>query len=191
MLTILLVGELGTRLDALAALLQAQGHTIERLPAARLLHLDTLMTVMQPHLVLIDYSDPMRDSIEQFCFTTAGNTSPLLLLAQHMDDQLIGQLRQAGLVVYSGASTEAAQILTLMPVLDMMLSRERQLRVQVDALQSELTDRKDIERAKDYLTLTLQCSGDDAYAALRKRAMQERTNLGDLARTILKHRNLS
>jgi response regulator NasT len=144
---------------------------------------------MQPHLVLIDYSDPMRDSIEQFCCVPLGSTSPLLLLAQHMDTALMDRLRQAGLVVYSGSSTESAQVLTLMPVLDMMLARERHLRHQVDALQLELADRRDIERAKDYLTLKLQCSGDDAYTALRKRAMKERTTLGDLARAILTHRS--
>ncbi|MEY2863420.1 MAG: hypothetical protein RLY58_1127 [Pseudomonadota bacterium] len=189
MLTILLMGELGTRLDALANLLETQGHTVERLAPERLLHLDTLMTVMQPHLVLIDYSDPMRDSVEQFCFAPLGSTSPLLLLAQDMEATLMARLRQAGLVVYSGASTETAQIMTLMPVLDSMLARERQLRHQVDVLQQELTDRRDIERAKDYLTLKLQCSGDEAYTALRKRAMQERSSLGDLARAILTHRN--
>ena len=104
MLTILLVGELGSRLDNLGDLLAQAGHVVERIPSHRLLQLDTLIDVLQPHLVLIDYSDPMRDSVEQFCITPYDADSPMLVLAQELDPDLSGRLRQSGLAVYTGDS---------------------------------------------------------------------------------------
>jgi AmiR/NasT family two-component response regulator len=77
MLTILLVGELGSRFDNLGDLLAQAGHAVERIPSHRLLHLDSIIEVLQPHLVLIDYSDPMRDSVEQFCVTPYDADSPM------------------------------------------------------------------------------------------------------------------
>jgi response regulator NasT len=187
MLTILLVGEPSSRLDTIDQLLTEIGHVVERLPSQRLLHLDTLIHALQPHLVLIDYSDPMRDSVEQFCVTPYGADSPLLVLAQEIDPDLSNRLRQSGLAVYSGFSTEAAQIMTLMPMLDVMVTRERRLRGQVDELKQELSDRRDVERAKDFLAKQMGCSGDDAYQAMRKKSMQQRCAIADIARTILKH----
>jgi two-component system, response regulator / RNA-binding antiterminator len=186
MLTILLVGEFGSRLDNLAELLTQAGHTIERIPSTRLLQLDTLIDVLQPHLVLIDYSDPMRDSVEQFCITPYDADSPLLVLAQSLDPDLSHRLRQSGLAVYTGISTEIAQVMSLMPVLDVLTARERKLRDQVDELQQELQDRRDIERAKDFLSRTMSCTGEQAYQAMRQKSMQKRCTLGEIARTILK-----
>lgn len=186
MLSILLVGELGSRLDSLAALLSDAGHNVERLAAERLLHLDTLIQVMQPNMVLIDYSDPMRDSVEQFCVHSSGSDSPLLVLAQAMEADLSSQLRQAGLAVYTGMGTEIAQVAMLLPVLDMMAAREQKLRNQVDELKQELSDRRDIERAKELLAKKMQCSSEEAFKALRQKAMQNRCSMGELARTLLK-----
>lgn len=186
MLTILLVGEPSSRLDTIEQLLTEVGHEVKRLSSQHLLHLDTLIPALQPHLVLIDYSDPMRDSVEQFCVTPYGADSPLLVLAQDIEPDFSDRLRQSGLAVYSGFSTEVAQIMTLMPMLDVMVKRERQLRGQVDELKQELTDRRDIERAKDFLAKQLRCSGEDAYQAMRKKAMEQRCAIGDIARTILK-----
>lgn len=108
MLTILLVGELGSRFDNLGDLLAQAGHAVERIPSHRLLHLDSIIEVLQPHLVLIDYSDPMRDSVEQFCVTPYDADSPMLVLAQTLDTDFSQRLRQSGLAVYTGASTEMA-----------------------------------------------------------------------------------
>lgn len=186
MLTILLVGELGSRLENLGELLTQAGHTIERIPSDRLLQLDTLIDVLQPHLVLIDYTDPMRDSVEQFCITPYDADSPMLVLAQELDPDLGNRLRQSGLAVYTGASIEMAQIMTLMPMLDVLAARERKLRDQVDELQQELKDRRDVERAKDFLSRAMNCTGEQAYQAMRQKAMQKRCTLGEIARTILR-----
>lgn len=185
MLRVLLMGEPGTRFDALADLLRGAGHEVERVPANRLLHLEALVQAMCPDVVLVDYSDPLRDTVEQLCYASFGFDTPLLVLGQGLDAALSQRMTQAGLAVYAGFKADAAHLGALMPVLDVLVSRERSLRDEVDGLKQALTDRRDIERAKDLLSEQRRCTTTVAFEAMRKIAMTRGISLGVVAREVL------
>lgn len=185
MLRVLLLGEPGTRSEALGRLLLDAGHEVETLPASRLMHLEALVTAMRPNVVLVDYSDPLRDSVEQLCYAPFGLDTPLLLLGQGLDQGLSQRVSRAGFAVYTGFQSDVVHLAALLPVLDVLVSRERSLRDEVDSLRQALSDRRDIERAKDLLAEQQSCSPQVAFDALRKRAMQQGRSLGTIAREVL------
>ena len=185
MLRVLLLGEPGTRSDSLGRLLLDAGHAVETLPASRLMHLEALVTAMRPNVVLVDYTDPLRDSVEQLCYAPFGLDTPLLLLGQGLDQGLSQRVSRAGFAVYTGFGADVVHLAALLPVLDVLVSRERTLRDEVDSLRQALSDRRDIERAKDWLSESRKCSPQAAFEALREKAMERGESLGQVARALL------
>jgi response regulator NasT len=185
MLRVLLLGEPGTRSDSLGCLLQDAGHSVETLPASRLVHLEAWVTATRPNVVLVDYTDPLRDSVEQLCYAPFGLDTPLLLLGQGLDPGLSQRVSRAGFAVYTGFGSDVAHLAALLPVLDVLVSRERTLRDEVDSLRQALSDRRDIERAKDWLSDSRKCSSQAAFEALRQKAMERGESLGHVARLLL------
>lgn len=185
MLRVLLMGEPGTRSDELGRLLVDAGHEVAVLPAERLMHLEALVTQMRPNVVLVDYSDPLRDSVEQLCYAPFGLDTPLLLLGHGLDKTLARQVSQAGFAVYTGFESNVVHLAALLPVLDVLVSREKTLREEVNSLKQALSDRRDIERAKDLLATQQRCSPQAAFEAMRRLAMQRGVPLGAVAREFL------
>lgn len=186
MLRVLLMGEPGTRSDDLGKLLVDAGHEVVTLPASRLLHLEALVTQMRPNVVLVDYSDPLRDSVEQLCYAPFGLDTPLLLLGQGLDKSLAQRVTRAGFAVYAGFQSDVVHLAALLPVLDVLVSRESSLREEVSSLKQALSDRRDIERAKDQLALQQGCTPQAAFEAMRGLAMKRGSSLGVVAREILR-----
>lgn len=184
MLRVLLLGDAGERAEALAGLLLAAGHAVETLPASRLTHLEALVAAMRPNVVLVDYADPLRDSLEQLCLAPFGLDTPLLLLG-HLDPVMARKAGRAGFAVYTGFQSDVVQLAALLPVLDVLVSRERSLRDEVDSLRQALADRRDIERAKDWLAERAGCTPQQAFERLRAEAMGRGESLGRVSRSVL------
>lgn len=185
MLRVLLMGEPGTRSDDLGKLLVDAGHQVVTLPATRLMHLEALVTQMRPNVVLVDYSDPLRDSVEQLCYAPFGLDTPLLLLGQGLEPALAQRVTRAGFAVYAGFQSDVVHLAALLPVLDVLVSRERTLREEVSSLKQALSDRRDIERAKDHLADAQGCAPQAAFDAMRSLAMKRGCSLGEVAREVL------
>ena len=59
------------------------------------------------------------------------------------------------------------------------------LKREVDDAKSKLTDRNDIDRAKQVLMRRSKLSESEAYERLRRLAMDQKLKLGDVARAVL------
>jgi response regulator NasT len=84
--------------------------------------------------------------------------------------------------------TEGLAADKLAPILEVALARfahEEKLRQRLAKAESELEDRKTIDRAKRLLMERGKLSENDAYATLRKRAMDAGVRLADIARRVL------
>jgi response regulator NasT len=74
------------------------------------------------------------------------------------------------------------------PILDMTVSRFNafdRLSRELDQARSELAERKVIERAKGILMKSRGISEEDAFALLRKTAMNEKKKLADIAQSVV------
>ncbi len=81
----------------------------------------------------------------------------------------------------------------LMPVLQVAIARfeqDRVLRSQLDAAQTQLSERKLIERAKGILMDDVGLSEEQAYKHLRKLAMDRGQRLGQVAERIVEAKDL-
>ena len=138
-----------------------------------------------PDLVIVDAESEARDALEHVVMATREAPRPIVLFTNDSDTSHVRDAVAAGVTAYIVAGLEAARI---RPILDVALARfehEQALRAELDSARTELKERKTIERAKGLLMQRQGLSEPEAYARLRKTAMDKGLRLHEVAQRML------
>ncbi|PTW63192.1 response regulator receiver and ANTAR domain protein [Breoghania corrubedonensis] len=138
-----------------------------------------------PDVVIIDLENPSRDVLEQMFQVSRVVSRPVAMFVDQSETATIEAAVDAGVSAYvvDGLKKERVKA-----IVDMAISRFNafsRLRDELDAAKSELADRKIIERAKGILMKHRGMSEPEAYAALRKTAMNENRRLAEIAESVV------
>lgn len=138
-----------------------------------------------PDVVVIDLEDPSRDALADMFLVSRSVRRPITMFVDQSDSDSIEAAVEAGVSAYivDGLKKERMQ-----PILQTCISRFnafRKLREELDEARSQLEDRKAIDRAKGIVMRMKGLSEEDAYALLRRTAMNEKRKLADIARSII------
>lgn len=165
------------------ALLEAGYNVVATLPGDRFL--PDRLTQIQPDLIVVDAESQGRDILEHVVLATRDERRPIIMLSDDPDTSYVRQAIAAGVSAYVVAGTPAAQI---KPVLDVAMARfehEEQLRRDLADARHQLEERKLIDRAKGLLMTRQGLSEQEAYARLRKAAMDRGIKLSEVAQRLL------
>ncbi|MDR5856672.1 ANTAR domain-containing protein [Caballeronia sp. LZ062] len=139
----------------------------------------------KPDVVIIDTESPSRDTLEQLAVMNQAAPRPVLMFSNDADQQFIRAAVGAGVTAYS---VEGLAPERLAPIIDVALARfahEARLRLRLEQVENELAERKVIDRAKRLLMERRGMSENDAYATLRKRAMDQGMKVAEIARQLV------
>ncbi|WP_175941369.1 MULTISPECIES: ANTAR domain-containing protein [unclassified Caballeronia] len=139
----------------------------------------------KPDVVIIDTDSPSRDTLEQLAVMNQAAPRPVLMFSNDADQQFIRAAVGAGVTAYS---VEGLAPERLAPIIEVALARfahEARLRLRLEQVENELAQRKLIDRAKRLLMERRGMSENDAYATLRKRAMDQGVKVAEIARQLL------
>ena len=139
----------------------------------------------RPDVIIIDRDSPDRDTLEHVCMITRDDPRPIVMFTQDQDRKLMRAALEAGVSAYvvDGLSVERVR-----PIVEVALARFEQwqaLRRELDQAQTNLAERKLIERAKGIVMKQRRCSEDEAYAMLRKLAMDRNQRLAQVAESVV------
>jgi two-component system, response regulator / RNA-binding antiterminator len=165
------------------ALLEAGYNVVATLPGDRFL--PERLSQIQPDLIVVDAESQGRDILEHVVLATRDDRRPIVMLSDDPDTRHVRQAIAAGVSAYVVAGTTAAQI---KPVLDVALARfehEERLRSELADARSQLEERKAIDRAKGLLMTRQGLSEQQAYARLRKAAMDRGLKLAEVAQRLI------
>lgn len=147
---------------------------------------------LQPDLVIVDAENEARDALEHVVMATRNERRPIVMFTNDQDSSTARAAVAAGVSAYIVAGLQPERI---RPILDVAMARfeqEQALRQELDAtrselqeLSTELKDRKVIDRAKTLLMERQQLSENDAYARLRKAAMDKNLKIVEVAQRML------
>ena len=140
---------------------------------------------LRPDLVIVDAESEARDALEHVVMATREAPRPIVLFTNDSDTSHVRDAVAAGVTAYIVAGLETARI---RPILDVALARfehEQTLRAELDSARTELKERKTIERAKGLLMQRQGLSEPEAYARLRKTAMDKGLRLHEVAQRML------
>lgn len=153
------------------------------LPADTFLH--ERLAQLQPDMIIVDAESEARDSLEHVVMATRDERRPIVLFTNDNDTTHVKDAVAAGVSAYIVAGLSPDRI---RPILDVAMARfehEQALRQQLADAQTELHDRKTIERAKGLLMQRQGLSEQVAYDKLRKAAMDKGLRLADVAQRML------
>lgn len=143
------------------------------------------LSVLDPDMVIIDLANPSRDSLEQMFQISRSVPRPVAMFVDHSDTSMIEAAVEAGVSAYIVDGLKKERIKA---ILDMSISRFNafsRLKNELAQARTELDERKTVERAKAILMQRRSITEPEAYALLRRTAMNENRRIIDVAQSIL------
>jgi response regulator NasT len=153
------------------------------LPADTFLH--ERLAQLQPDMIIIDAESEARDSLEHVVMATRDARRPIVLFTNDNDTTHVKDAVAAGVSAYIVAGLSPDRI---RPILDVAMARfehEQGLRRELASAQTQLQERKVIDRAKAMLMQRQGLSEQLAYEKLRKAAMDKGLRIGDVAQRMV------
>lgn len=144
-----------------------------------------LVAELKPDLIILDMESPDRDTLENLCIIRRDQPRPIVMFTHDNDSDKIRAAISAGVSAYvvDGLKSER-----LRPIMDVAIARFNEfqaMQADLEKAESQLSARKDIERAKGILMKQRGWSEEEAYQALRKAAMDKGSRLADVARQLI------
>jgi response regulator NasT len=138
-----------------------------------------------PDVVLIDLGNPSRDMLEEYFAVSRALSRPIAMFVDESDEEAIAASIDAGVSVYVVDGLAASRI---RPVMDLAVRRFdafARLQADLDDAKSKLAERDTIDKAKRILMKSRGLSEPDAYAELRRKAMQSSRRIADVAEAVV------
>jgi response regulator NasT len=139
----------------------------------------------RPDLVIMDVQMPKLDGIAAASQIAGERIAPVVMLTAFSQRDLVERARDAGAMAYL---VKPFTITDLVPAIEMAVSRYAeitQLEREVGSLNERLEARKSVERAKAVLQQSLNISEPDAFAWLRRTAMDLRLSMREVAERVI------
>jgi two-component system, response regulator / RNA-binding antiterminator len=140
---------------------------------------------IDPDVILIDLENPSRDVLEQMFQVSRIVKRPVAMFVDQADSASIQASVDAGVSVYIVDGLKKERIKS---ILDLCISRFyafSRLQNELEQTKSALEERKVIDRAKGILMKAKKLSEEQAYALLRKTAMNENRKIADVAQSVI------
>ncbi len=140
---------------------------------------------LQPDVVIVDSASPSRDTLEHLATVSESCPRPVVVFSEDASQAPMQQALQAGVSAYVIAGLQPQRLLPVLQVAIARFAQDRQLRGQLATAQSQLSERKQIERAKGLLMAAVGLSEEQAFAHLRKLAMDRSQRLVQAAERVI------
>ena len=183
-LSILIIDENRLRASVIEAGLREAGH--DRLTILNdVTGIARRIAEIEPDVIVINLENPNRDMLENMFQLSRAVKRPIAMFVDRSDQAMIEAAVEAGVSAYvvDGLKRERVK-----PILDMAISRfnafSRMAR-ELEEARSELESRKLVDRAKGILMTTRGLSEPEAYALLRKTAMNQNRKISEIAESLI------
>jgi two-component system, response regulator / RNA-binding antiterminator len=188
-LRVLLVDDGAHRVHLIHEELTRQGHLVVGvLDSAVLIH-DCVLR-LQPDVVVVDSESPSRDTLEHLATVSASCPRPMVVFSEDADQEPMQRALKAGVSAYVIAGLQPQRLLPVLQVAIARFEQDQALRGQLGAAQTQLSERKSVERAKALLISELGLSEEQAHSHLRKMAMDRGQRLSQVAERVVAARDL-
>ena len=156
---------------------------VERIAETR--NLLARIYALDPDVILIDLESPSRDMLEQMFQVSRIVKRPIAMFVDQSDSASIQASVDAGVSAYIVGNLQKDRIKA---ILDLCISRFNafsRLQGELDEAKGALEERKVIDRAKGILMRAKKLSEDEAYALMRRSAMNEGKKIAEIAQSVI------
>ena len=149
------------------------------------LELQSRIDALAPDLLIADIDNPDRDVLEGLRRVGQACNRPVVMFAQDGRAETIRAAVEAGVAAYVVGGLQPDRVRPVIEVAIAQFAQFQELRAELDKAKASLAERKLVEKAKGILMKRRDCGEDEAYAAMRKMAMDQKLRLVDVANKII------
>lgn len=143
------------------------------------------ISAIDPDVILIGLENPSRDVLEQMFQVSRVVKRPVAMFVDQADSASIQASVDAGVSAYIVDGLKKERIKS---ILDLCISRFNafsRLQNELEQTKNALEERKVIDRAKGILMRRKNLSEEDAYALMRRTAMNENKKIVEIAQSVI------
>ena len=181
---VLVVDESTERAELLRAALLLAGHEVTAALSSPLALLHTIEQ-LAPDVIVINTDSPSRDVLEHLVMVSQHTPRPVVMFTSDGSEQAIRAATRAGVSAYVVDGLDQHRIKTIVDVAVARFEEMQDLRDQLTEANTQLAERKVIERAKGLLMKSRNLDEQAAFATLRKAAMDRKLKLSEVAQRIV------
>lgn len=138
-----------------------------------------------PDVVLMDLANPSRDLLEESFLMSRALSRPIAMFIDQSDEATTGEAVDAGVSAYviDGLRRERIK-----PVLELAIKRFNafaRLQGELQEARTQLAERGVVDRAKALLMRSRKIAEPEAYALLRRAAMNQNKRIGEVAEALI------
>jgi response regulator NasT len=138
-----------------------------------------------PDIVLMDLGNPSRDVLEEYFAVSRALARPIAMFVDESDDEAIAASVDAGVSAYVVDGMAPHRI---RPLLDLTVRRFNafaRLQAELAEAQGKLAERDAVDKAKRILMDSRKLTEPQAYAELRKAAMNQNKRIAEIAEAVV------
>ena len=140
---------------------------------------------LRPDVVFLDVAMPIRDGLSAAEEISSRRIAPVVMLTAFSQRGIVERAAQAGALGYLVKPFTAADLVPAIEVARARWTQVQELHDQVADLRDRAAARELVDSAKERLQRTAGLSEPEAFAALRRRAMDRRITLAEAAAQVL------
>ncbi len=146
-----------------------------------LMHVERL----RPAIVVVGVDMPDQAALANLATLHRKNPLPVVMFAEQNTPDVIQETVRAGVSACVVDDIQPERFISIINIAMARFEETQRLRNELEETKAKLADRKVIDRAKGVLMQERGLSENDAYATLRKMAMNKGLTLGAVAKTVL------
>lgn len=143
------------------------------------------IAALQPDLVLIDADNASRDEMEELTLASGPMERPVAVFVNQSDSALTRAMVEAGVAAYVVDGLAPGRIGAVVDAAIARFNMLQKVRAELDATRAALEDRKIIDRAKGIVMRARNIPEEQAYALMRRSAMEKGRKIAEIARAIV------
>ena len=136
-------------------------------------------------VVVCNSENPSRDVIENMQVLNRDEPRPVVMFVDRSDPESIAAAMQAGVAAYVIEGLVPSRVKAVIDVAIVRFQAHQALKAELHEVRSALAERKLIERAKGILMQSRRLSEEQAFATLRRLAMDQGKRLSDVAASVI------
>lgn len=136
-------------------------------------------------VVVCDLDNPSRDTIESMQALNRDEPRPVVMFVDRSDPESITAAMNAGVAAYVIEGMVPSRVKAVIDVAIARFQAHQALKAELHEVRSALAERKLVERAKGILMQSRRLSEEQAFATLRRLAMDQGKRLSDVAASVI------
>src|SRR5215475_14374272 len=140
---------------------------------------------IDPDVILIDLENPSRDVLEQMFQVSRVVRRPIAMFVDQSDRETTKSAVEAGVSAYIVDGLKKERVKGILELCILRFNAVARLQDELDRAKTALEERKVIDRAKGILMQAKSLTEEQAYALLRKTAMNEKRKIAEVAQAVV------